>query len=335
MAIWLRREADLRADCNSNLPGRPYCATQKFSQSTLRTFVTGYDCSASPETNTAYDYYTSGGRTFTSGVAGRSIASGDVVTSSTRGFSTTPFSTTSSPDSTDTPTPPEPIQSPTPKRGISGGAIAGIVIGALAALLIALGMFLLYRYKKNRHPHNQGQAETATKISDNSTTFSSPSFPPAGGTTSPSSTSQPQFMTQTPSTHTPLTHAALSDISPHESASQVGGGGGSHLSYNNPAQHAQHHQSFSTNNESQSGVGSLPQFQNQHPGLYQGGQGGPQSSVMTPGSAFGSMPPAPAPGVPSPSPPPLQQQQMHHGGQAPMGGATWAGHSGRPAEMGP
>ena len=47
---------------------------------------------------------------------------------------------------------PTAVTTPSPKSGLSGGAIAGIVVGIILLLLIALGMILLYRYFKGRKP---------------------------------------------------------------------------------------------------------------------------------------------------------------------------------------
>ena len=158
---------------------------------------------------------------------------------------------------------------------------AVVIVGGLLA---ALAMCFFYRYKRNMHQTHQPSYQQPP-VSTVPPSTASP--PPA------SETSRPTFST-TPSTQ-PLTQAALADLSPEDSASQLGG-----YNYNSPNSPQQQ---FNGSQAPQSSLGTLPQFQQQNPGVY--GHQGPESSVMTPGSAFGSMPPVRAPGIPSPGPGPV------------------------------
>ncbi|KAL8699743.1 MAG: hypothetical protein Q9201_005826 [Fulgogasparrea decipioides] len=267
-----------------------------------------YACSPQPETLTAYDYFTSGGQTFTNGYVGPSIVS-----------VTLPVSPT-------TPGPaPSPTSSSSGGHGLSSGAIAGIVIGSLVvigSLLIALGMFFFYRYKKGKNAPQP------------------PPQPPVSSVASPAPEySRPTVMSTnsgTPLTHAALSQAAMSDVTPNDSASQVGGPTSSVSNYHQPQE--QFSYSGTDSMQTPSGLGPLPQLQQQHPNLYSG-QGAQSvagtASVMSPGSAFGSMPPVRAPGVPSPgqmSPPGQVPSPPHVPSPVPSPGPS-PGHHGPPGGM--
>lgn len=256
----------------STRSGFKYCATKKFNRLTLDGLLTNYDCAPAPLTYTAFDFYISSSSTIT-------------VDAISRLDVTVPPSPTSSRYLVG------PTPDPSPSRGgLSGGAIAGIVVGCvvvIGGLLLALALFLFYKYKKGKQPKTTSnfEAQPVASIVD---TASSPTVPPT-------ESSRPTITT-TASTQ-PLTHAAMSEISPNDSASQIGGfcsPQGSH----NAAPHQEQFAGPGTQG-ARSSLGTLPQFQQQNPNIH-GGLQGPQSSVMTPGSAFGSMPPGRAPDVPSP-----------------------------------
>ena len=258
----------------STQSGYRYCATKKFNLLALDSPLTGYDCSPRPLTYTAYDFYISSDITITGTPGTRTVVPKPSVP-------TSPTSTMN----TDGPSPP----SSPPRGGLSGGAIAGIVVGCIVVvggILLALALFLFYKYKKGKQSKTTSnfEAQPVASIVD---TASSPTVPPT-------ESSRPTITT-TASTQ-PLTQAAMSEISPNDSASQIGGFGSSQVSHN--ASPYQEQFAASGTHGARSSLGTLPQFQQQNPNIHSGQ--GPQSSVMTPGSAFGSMPPVRAPDVPSP-----------------------------------
>ncbi|KAL9124351.1 MAG: hypothetical protein Q9217_006312 [Psora testacea] len=238
----------------------------KLDQSTLGSYLTGYACATRPETVIAYDYYSLGGGAYSTGAATRSNIDVLPITIS----STTTAIQTSSPG---------PIPTTSPKGGLTGGAIAGIVIGGIGGILIALGMFFLYRFLTRRS--RERRAQPADPLVQSFAALPPNNRPP---------------MMSIPS-NTPLTHGATSELTPDDSASHIGG-------YSSALPHASSPDVFSGTNSyptthPPSALGPLPQFP--------AGPGAQSvtatQSVMSPGSAFGSMPPVHAPDVPPESRP--------------------------------
>ena len=273
--------------------GFDYCLTKVYNYLTLDELVTEWDCNSEPsQTLLVYDQLsfgavsTSAGIPFTATGAAAStgiIATGHEVSYVTVSPSSSPSESTSAvlgPSTTST-TPVGPVQA-TPnvvsgKSGISAGAIAGIVVGAILLIVIILGMILLYRYKKGKGrnpqppPPPQLSHDTTPHLTGMATVQQA----------SPPLSNRPSTFTM-PS-NTPLVPHATNELGPDDSASNIGGPY-SMVSQSPPPDVSSEVNSYPT---SQSALGNLPQFSAQH---------GVQP-VASPGTEFGSMPPVHAPDV--------------------------------------
>ena len=243
--------------------------------------VTAWDCDLySSQTITVYDQLLFGGVSATGPDASTIIATNQQVSYVTVSpSSSTSESTSAVPGSTTTntgavPATPNVVSS---KSGISAGAIAGIVVGAILLIVIILGMILLYRYKKGKGhnpqppPPSQLSHDTTPHLTGMATVQQA----------SPPLSSRPSNFTM-PS-NTPLVPHATNELGPDDSASNIGGPY-SMVSQSPPPDVSSEVNSYPT---SHSALGNLPQFAAQH---------GVQP-VASPGTEFGSMPPVHAPDV--------------------------------------
>ena len=273
--------------------GFDYCFTKVFNYVDLDELVTEWDCDSEPSQSLfVYDQLSFGAVTTSAGIpftaTGAPASTGIIATNHEVSYvtvspsSSTGESTSAVPGPTTTSTTPVGPVPATPnvvsgKSGISAGAIAGIVVGAILLIVIILGMILLYRYKKGkgRTPQPPPQPQLSHDITPH----------PTGMATvqqaSPPLSSRPSAYTM-PS-NTPLVPDATNELRPDDSASNIGGPY-SMASQASPPDVSSEVDSYPT---SHSALGNLPQFSVQH---------GVQP-VASPGTEFGSMPPVHAPDV--------------------------------------
>lgn len=151
------------------LSGNEYCQATVFYYSTLGdTPVTNWDCG--PEQSQFVDVYdeisfAAASSSYDYESATAAAASGPLITAVVSSSTLTPSSSGSistsalpGPTTTSSTSPgpgiatPTAVPPPSHKSGLSGGAIAGIVVGVIFLFVLALGMILLYRYLKGRNP---------------------------------------------------------------------------------------------------------------------------------------------------------------------------------------
>lgn len=279
--------------------------TQLWDVATVVGQLTGYNCAGAPATVTAYDYYTIGGgggaATTVNGMQSAISGKPTSTTTSNPAVETTPVTA----PGTQTPNPAASPTAPVVSHHLSGGEIAGIAIGALAGVAIILGLLLLLCLQHRRHKRERRQVPQPPNPQPAMQTPAShqPNFQ------SPMTNPHSSFMSMPSNTSSsaPLTHqnmAAIShqtsDIAPNDSASNIGGYQNSTVSQTLPPTY---HSNTGSNAASQehSGLGPLPS-----PQYPTGAAPFPHqntSSVTSPGSVFGSMPPVHAPSVTSYRPP--------------------------------
>ncbi len=202
----------------------------------------------------------------------------------------------------------KPTSSPVPAgKSPSGGVIAGIVVGGIFVIIIGLGMILLYRFVTRRsREHRQQQ-------------------PPVHQTQHGSVQQEGAIQQDRPSnitmpSDTPFANSAMTEVSPNDSASQIGGWISS-VSYN-PAPPQPSTPGSGPSSHPSSGLGPLPnQFQTT------AHQGQAPSSVASPGSAFGSMAPVHAPNIYPPYNP-LGRSEYAGGGPSSAGDGIFVCDSG-------
>lgn len=264
--------------------GSSYCFTRVYDVSTLDTLLTGIGCSSRPGLLTVYDDFTiDGGLTYTPTLAAPSRVT---VTGSKTGGVNPPSVPTPSPKSGGK-TSAAPTASPSSNK-LSGGAIGGIVVGAIFFVFLALCAFFLYRFatRRSRERRQQQQSFVGGAVPVQQTGPSGPSM----GSPMPSGSFVPtvqSFHEHRPSnftmpSDTPLVAPPQTELSPADSASQIGG----YSSPASPGPSNTHTDSLSQSNL-QSGLGPMP---GPFIPVHQANQ-----SVLSPGSAFGSMPPGYAP----------------------------------------
>lgn len=245
---------------------------------------------------TAYDRYTIQGGAVTTVNSIRSFI--PVVASQ----SATPGTSSSSGGPASSSNTPVPIPAPTPvsssSSSLSGGAIAGIAIGGVIAIAIIVGLILLLilqRRRRGNHPQvplNQNSTGMIQTDPNPPPTNPPPPASPPLNNGRTSLMSNPSATSTTPLTQNNIAAVSQtpSDIRPQDSASNIGGYTGSAVSQTAPPTYHS-----SAGSPEHSGLGPLPgpqyptgaaAFPHQNP-----------PSVLSPGSAFGSMPP----GVHAPS----------------------------------
>ena len=243
---------------------------------TLAELVTAWDCDLySSLTIDVYDQLLFGVVSTAGVISYTATGSVDATNHPVSYITVSPSSTTTSATSLG-PLAPTPVTVSTPsKSGLSGGAIAGIVIGAILLIVIILGMILLYRYFRGRNPKPPPPPQLPHDTTPHLTgmTTVQPESPPLS--------SRPSNFTM-PS-NTPLVPQASNELGPEDSASNIGGPY-SMVSQAPPPDVSSEVNSYPT---SHSALGNLPQFSAQH-GM---------QSVASPGTEFGSMPPVHAPDV--------------------------------------
>ena len=280
--------------------GLEYCLTKVFSYSTLDgTFVTEWDCTSEPgETLSVFDQWNLNSAFSAAGIpfsasASASSAAGSIATNFEVSFVTLSPSSSESestsallgPTTTSTPplggviATPNAVPTPSPKSSLSGGAIAGIVIGAILLIVIVLGMILLYRYKKGRNPPPPPPPQLTHDTNPQPTGMATVQQGSPLLSNRPSNFTMPS---NAPS-NAPLIPTPMNELSPDDSASNIGGPQ-SMVSQAPPPDVSSEVHSYPT---SHSALGALPQFSAQH-----GGQ-----PAASPGTEFGSMPPHHAPDV--------------------------------------
>ena len=273
---------------HSTSGGLDYCVTEVYDYQSLSEYVTAWSCDSTPARFTVYDRLSFGDVTTSAGIPYTATgAAASTIIATNREVS---YVTVSSSSGMSEPTPavpgPNTISttpvSPAPatpnvvsgKSGISAGAIAGIVVGAILLIVIVLGMILLYRYKKGKGrnpPQPQLSHDTTPHLTGMATVQQE--IPPLSSR--PSNYTMPS--------NTPLVPQHTNELSPEDSASNIGGPY-SMVSQAPPPDVSSEVDSYPT---SQSALGNLPQFSAQH---------GVQP-VASPGTEFGSMPPVHAPDV--------------------------------------
>ncbi|KAK0511366.1 hypothetical protein JMJ35_005939 [Cladonia borealis] len=278
--------------------GLEYCVTKVFSYSTLDGLVTEWEnCGSAPETLSVFDQWNlnaalSGVGLPLSASASASSAGSiapnfevSFVTLSPSSSESTSTSALLGPTTTSTPArggaiaTPNAVPATSTKSGLSGGAIAGIVVGGIFFIVLALGMILLYRYKKGRNPPPAPPPQLTHDTTPQPTGMATvqQGSPPLSHR--PSNFTMPS---NAPS-NAPLFPPTMDELGPEDSASQLGGPQ-SMVSQVRPPDVSSEVHSYPT---SHSALGALPQISVQH-----GGQ-----PVASPGTEFGSMPPHHAPDV--------------------------------------
>ena len=288
---------------SSTSVGSEYCLTKVFSYSTLDgLLVTEWDCTSAPETMSVFDQWNLNAAL--SAVGGLSLSAsassaGSIATNFEVSFITLSPSASEStstsallgPTTTSTPpiggviaTPnaiatPNSVPATSTKSGLSGGAIAGIVVGAILLIVLVLGMILLYRYKTRKNAPSAPSPQLAHETTPQQTGMATvqQGSPPLSHR--PSNFTMPS---NAPS-NAPLIPPPVDELGPDDSASHIGGPQ-SMVSQAPPPDVSSDVHSYPT---SQSALGTLPQFSAQ-----QGGR-----PAASPGTEFGSMPPHHAPDV--------------------------------------
>ena len=349
-----------------------YCEVDLYSYADQTSLYTGFLCTNVPGTSTVLPFFTTDSSTVEFSFLPSEATVPSFVPLNPSQASTKSENTVAlvSPTGSLTPTLPNPVvpatatsasSTPVHHAGLSGGAIAGIVVGALGAIVIIVGMLLFFLYFRRRDDKRQSMVSSQQPV-NNQTGYAAPPMSqqphqPSSNQLNPSSA--PSYASPTSSTH-PLAPqqpqspslqqqqyqspmgvgVSNQDLGPGDSASQIGGPTNAYGQHQPPPAHEGSGNYFTSPSQSgaggspsgsppQSGLGALPgQFQHQH--SYGGGGQVPESTIG-PGTAFQSIPPVRAPGVPgsppgSPPPPasPLQQQQQH-GGVSYMGGPQTQG----------
>jgi len=245
---------------SSTSAGSAFCDKKIYSYSTISTLITEWGCSPAPGTYSVYDAYIlqTAGASPTTTVA--PVISNGIAGASPAGGGSSPGVSKNTPTvgPVVTPTPSPSTTSASSSKGLGGGAIAGIVVGAIFVILFGLGMILLYRFITRRSRERRQQQQLQQQQQNEA-------FQQGGMTQH----HRPSNITM-PST-TPLVLPATSELSPADSASQIGG------------------YSSTISSHPESGLGPLPNQFSAPPHVQ------PASSVASPGSAFGSMAPAHAP----------------------------------------
>ena len=174
---------------------------------------------------------------------------------------------------------PNAVPATSTKSGLSGGAIAGIVVGVILLIVIVLGMILLYRYKTRKTPSPAPPPQLTHETTPQPTGMATvqQGSPPLSHR--PSNFTMPS---NAPS-NAPLIPPPMDELGPDDSASHIGGPQ-SMVSQAPPPDVSSEVHSYPT---SHSALGTLPQFSAQ-----QGGR-----PAASPGTEFGSMPPHHAPDV--------------------------------------
>ena len=276
--------------------GQEYCLTKVFSYSILDGLVTDWaDCVSEPdETLSVFDYWTLNAARSAVGLplsaSAFASSAGSIATNYEVSFVTlSPPSSESTSTSallgpTTTSTPPLGGAIATPnaqpatstKSSLSSGAIAGIVVGGIFFIVLALGMILVYRsYKNGPNP------PPAPPPQPNHDTTPQPTGMATVQQGSPTVSHRPSNFTM-PS-NAPLIPPTQDELGPEDSASQFGGPR-SMVSQVRPPDVSSEVHSYPT---SRSVLGALPQSSFQY-----GGQ-----PVASPGTEFESIPPHHAPDV--------------------------------------
>lgn len=267
-----------------SVPGLNYCETQLYNDATLSTLITGWACASVPSVITVFDRYSLNGGVTTV----TAIRSTFIVPSSTSSVPTTP--TNNQVVTPPTSFVPSPVVSGN-GSSLAGGVIAGIAVGATAGIAIIIGLLALLcmRERRHRRQRNQNIPQPPAPMAQ------TPASAPAPPTNAHSSMmSMPSATSATPLTQNNVAQLSHpnTEISPDESASHIGGYNSTVSQTAPPTYHT-----VGGSSPEHSGLGPLPGSQ------YPVGAGAfPHAntpSVMSPGSAFGSMPPGHAPSVTS------------------------------------